>query len=134
MRRLRLLAVPFALAFGPMAAAHAQTIYRCGTTYSQQPCVSGQAVTVAAAQPSREEAARAAAAAKTDAERAEVLRRARIAQEKNAPKAIVMQPVQQPATEVSKPAAKAGVPRGGKLEQFTAVSGKPGKDKGAKRS
>ena len=83
------------------SAAGAQAIYRCGNTYGPQPCEGGAAV-AAPHIPSREEGAKAANAAKVDAKRAEALEKARLVQEKNAPKAIVMGP-KQAASAKAKP-------------------------------
>ena len=89
-----------AAAFGAAAsAAGAQAVYRCGNTYGSQPCEGGTAV-AAPHVPSREEGAKAATAAKVDAKRAEALEKARLAQEKNAPKAILMAPTQAASAKV----------------------------------
>ena len=90
----------FAAACGIAAAtAGAQAVYRCGNSYGPQPCEGG--TTVAAPHvPSREEGARAASAARVDAKRAAELEKARLVQEKNAPKAIVMGP--KPAASATK--------------------------------
>jgi hypothetical protein len=106
----------------------AQTVWRCGNSYSQQPCDGGSAV--AAPQSSTAaEARQAAAATRADAQRAQALEQARLAQEKNAPKAIVIGPVE-PAP---KPVAdkRGAAPKAGKLEQFTATA--PGKSPDKKK-
>ena len=91
-----------AAAFGVATTSMgAPAIHRCGNTYSPQPCEGGGTVAPAHA-PSREEAARATDAAKVDAQRADALEKARLAREKNAPKAIVMGP-KQAASAKAKP-------------------------------
>lgn len=110
------------------AAAGAQPVYRCGSSYSQQPCPGGTAV--AATDPGSGDAARARAAAKVDAQRAAAYEKARLAQEKQAPKAIVMAPPPSQAASAPKVAARpASKPakKGGKPEHFTAVGPKPAK-------
>lgn len=80
--------IPVLLAFSlPWAAA--QTVYRCGSSYSQEPCAGGKAVDVTD-KASAADAARATRGAQVDAQRADAMEKARLAQEKNAPKAIVM--------------------------------------------
>jgi hypothetical protein len=106
-------------------SAQAQTVYRCGSSYSQQPCPGGQPV--AASDPrSPADAARTSGNAAADMKRAEAMEKARLAQEKNAPKAIIIGP-QTPAVADAKPAKDGAKAKGGKLEQFTAVGpAKPG--------
>jgi hypothetical protein len=112
---------------GFVGTAAAQPVYRCGSGYSQQPCAGGTTLTLANDARTPSDAARAAAAARTDAQRADAMEKARLAQEANAPKAIVMASAAQPAPA---PAAKpAKLQKGGKLEQFTAVSPRPPKEK-----
>jgi hypothetical protein len=106
----------------------AQGVYRCGNSYGPQPCEGGSAV-AAPHVASREEAAKAVQAAKVDAKRADTLEKARLVQEKNAPKAIVMGPkaaASAPAKPGGKPAAK-GTPR--KPEEFKATAPAPMKKK-----
>ena len=100
--------------------ADAQQVYRCGSSYSQQPCPGG--TTIAATDPGGD-AARARAAAKVDAQRAAEFEKARLAREKQAPKAIVMAapaPAQAASNAVQKKPAK----KGRKPEYFTAVAPK----------
>jgi hypothetical protein len=117
------------LAASPWAAA--QTVWRCGSTYGQQPCEGGKAIATPAA-PSAAEAARAAGTAKADAKRADEMEKARLAQEKNAPKPIAIGPVEK--AEVKQPAEKEK-PEAGKKKQkakpgdFTAVVPGSGKKK-----
>lgn len=103
----------------------AQQVWRCGNSYSQQPCADGTAV-AAPHQPSAAEAAKAAGAARTDAERADALEKARLVQEKNAPKAVVIAAPQPPGPVADKRPAK-GKPA--KPEHFTAVAPGSGKKK-----
>ena len=105
------------------APAQAQTVYRCGSSYSQQPCPGGQPVAASDAR-TPADAARASGHAAADMKRAEAMEKARLAQEKNAPKAIIIGP-QTPAVADAKPAKDGKKAKAGKLEQFTAVSPKP---------
>lgn len=108
------------LATSPWAAA--QAVWRCGSSYSEQPCAGGNAISTPAT-PSAADAARAAGAAKADAKRADEMEKARLVQEKDAPKAVVIGPAEKP--EVKKVAEKK--PDAGKKKKpatpgdFTAV-------------
>lgn len=85
---LQTLLVPALLAAAlPWAAG--QTVYRCGSSYSQEPCAGGKPVDVTD-KISAADAARSARGARADAQRADAMEKARLAQEKNAPRAIVM--------------------------------------------
>ena len=112
-------------------SAGAQTVWRCGNSYSQQPCTGGTAVTVSEPVTGRPLAT---PVANTDAKLAAEMEKARLAQERNAPKAIVIGPVEAPPVPGS---GKDGTkPKVGKLEQFTAVSpghAKEKKPKGKKK-
>lgn len=118
-----ILAAALALAAG---AGGAQTVWRCGNSYSTQPCTGGTSFEAEAA-PSKAEAVRAEKAVLVDEKRAAVLEKARLAQEKNAPQAIVIAPVEAPkaAPEKKKGKGKAG----GKPETFTASVPGSGKKK-----
>lgn len=105
------------------ASAQAQTVYRCGSSYSQQPCPGGTPVAASDAR-TPADAARATRAAEADARRADAMEKARLAQERDAPRAIIIGP-QTPAVADAKPAKEGAKPKAGKLEQFTAVSPKP---------
>ena len=114
------------------SGAGAQVVYRCGSSYSQQPCEGGMVVdtgdtgNAAHAPPGKEAAA--------DLQRAEAMEKARLAQEKNAPKALIIGGDQSPLREaLAKDGARA---KAGKLEQFTAVSPgtKPAKKKKKKKA
>lgn len=102
MRLNRLLLLVLALAG---AAASAQTVYRCGNSYGTQPCAGGTAVDVGGAR-TPADAARAKEARLEDWKRAEAMEKARLAQEKNAPKALVIGPQEPPAMPEAKPHAK----------------------------
>ena len=110
----------------------AQTVWRCGNSYSQQPCPG--AAPVAAADPrTPAEAARSGSVASADAKRADTMEKARIAQEKNAPKAGVIGP--SPAASHAHAQARDGSPKhSGKADPFTAKTpaqpGEPNKTKG----
>jgi hypothetical protein len=90
------------------AAASAQTVYRCGNSYGSKPCTGGTELDVS----DPHTAADAARASKVSAEewkRAEAMENSRLAQEKNAPKALVIgprEPPPQPPKEHAKPDKK----------------------------
>jgi hypothetical protein len=106
----------------------AQAVYRCGNSYSQAPCEG--ATTVAAPHvATRTEAAQATKAAQVDAKRADAMEKARLAQEKNAPKAIVIGPAQPPLPAASAKRVAATKPH--KPEVFTAIA--PGTAKPKKK-
>jgi len=105
------------------AGSLAQGIWRCGSSYSQQPCTGGSAVAAPLPSPTAAEAAKAMDAARTDAARAEAMEKARLAQEKNAPGAAVIAP-EPPAKPVADQRGKKSKP-----EDFTAVTPGPGKKK-----
>lgn len=92
----------FLLTFLALAAgaASAQTVYRCGSSYGTQPCAGGTAVDVSDTR-TRGDALRASKVASEDWKRAEAMEKARLAQEKNAPKALIIG-----AKEAPKPEAK----------------------------
>ena len=112
-----ILAAALALA---AATGGAQTVWRCGNSYSAQPCAGGSSFEVMPA-PDKAEAERAQKAVQVDAQRAAELEKARLAQEKDAPKAIVIGPVEPPAKQDAAKKAKGK----GKPEAFTAFA--PGK-------
>jgi hypothetical protein len=118
----------------------AQTVYRCGNSYSQQPCPGG--APVAAADPrTPAEAAHSGSVAAADAKRADAMEKARLAQEKNAPKAVVIAP-RAPVPQNAAPTRDGAHAKPGKLDQFTAQTPrqpgegkkKDGKDKAAKKA
>ena len=110
-------------------AAGAQTVWRCGNSYSTQPCAGGSSFDAPPA-PSKADAARAEKAVQVDARRADALEKARLAQEKNAPRAIVIAPVEKPqAAPMEKKKGKAQGKAGAGPETFTASAPAPGKKK-----
>ena len=104
------------------ASAGAQTVWRCGNSYSQLPCAGGAALTLSEPVTGRP-------VANVDARLAAEMEKARLAQERNAPKAIIIGPVEAPPIAGARDGTK---PKAGKLEQFTAVS--PGHPKDKKKS
>ena len=112
-------------AFSPWAAG--QPVYRCGNSYSQQPCAGGTVVNTGdTANPLNMPPGSVAA---SEAVRAEAMEKMRLAQEKNAPKAVIIG--REP--DLSRDAESKAKP--GKIEQFTAVAPghKPEKKKAAKK-
>ncbi|HEX2544269.1 MAG TPA: hypothetical protein VHL79_05295 [Ramlibacter sp.] len=106
--------------------AHGQAVYRCGSSYSQQPCPGGTTVQVDDAR-TPAEAARANSVAAADRKRADAMEKARLAQEKNAPKALVIGPAQAAASApVVKVVARDDKKKkkGKQPEHFTAVAPK----------
>jgi hypothetical protein len=91
-----------------VGSAGAQQVWRCGSSYGSQPCAEGAPVQASDPQDAAG-AARAAAAAKVDARRADALEQARLAREKQAPKAVVMGPAQAAS---GKGSSKAGTGKG----------------------
>lgn len=87
------------------AAASAQTVYRCGNSYGTQPCTGGATVDVGDAH-TPADAARAKQARLEDWKRAEAMEKARLAQEKNAPKALIIGPQEPPPKHEPKPHGK----------------------------
>ena len=83
-----------ALVFAGTCAC-AQTVYRCGSSYSSQPCAGGTALEVTDTR-TPADATRASKVAAEDMKRAEAMEKARLAQEKNAPKALVIGPKEAP--------------------------------------
>jgi hypothetical protein len=123
-RKNLILAAGLALA---ATAAGAQTVWRCGNSYSTQPCAGGTSFEAPPA-PGKAEAARAEKAVLVDEKRAAVLEKARLAQERNAPRAIVITPVEAPKAEPEKKGKEKGKGKGsGKPETFTASVPGPGK-------
>jgi hypothetical protein len=117
------LAIALALA---AASGGAQTVYRCGSSYGQKPCPGGSQVDVSDPVTGRD-TARAGKATQSDMKRADAMAREREAQEKNAPKALVIGPAtpmaanEKPAKGKTKDKAK----KSGENEPVTAVAPKP---------
>lgn len=123
---MKKLAIAFTVAAAALGA-HAQQVWRCGNSYSQQPCPGGATLDVA--DPHRPaDAARVARATKADQQRADALEKARLQQEKQAPRAQVMGAPQAPAS-APQGARKADKKKPGPKEpaHFTAVAPKPAK-------
>ena len=103
-------------------AAAAQAVWRCGNSYGSKPCPGGTQVT-SPDQPPPGAAQGAARVAATDAKLAAEMEKARLAQEKNAPRALIIGG-ETPAKEAPK-AQEKKTPA--KPEYFTAST--PGKKK-----
>jgi hypothetical protein len=125
------LAAPLALACG-IAAAQAQTIYRCGDSYGSQPCAGAKAIATEAPVPTADESQRASAAAQRDARLADALEKERLKQEARPAQVYVSPPPAEAKPEPHKWPEKAGTR---KLDVFTATApgSKPAKnEKGGK--
>ena len=119
MTRNTLIAVLLALAG---AAASGQTVWRCGNTYGTQPCAGGTLVDVGGGTANPTEAKRARQAAADDMKRADALEKARIAQEKEAPKGQVIGPKEAPPEPAKEKKDKKAKPQDPKV--FTATGPK----------
>ena len=119
--------------------AQAQAIYRCGNTYSQQPCADGTLVKVDDA---RSPGAAAAAGAETrrQAKAADAMEKARLHEEAKAAPASVMQttkaePAPEPREKETAEAKKHAKKKTAKKpEYFTAVAPKKPGEKAAKKT
>jgi hypothetical protein len=131
MRRLSTAAVLCIGIAGWAAPAVAQDIYRCGNSYSQQPCPEGRLVAASDTR-SAGQKAQTDQAAKQDAKSAEAMEKARLKEEaKPAPLGILPTKAPEAAQPDKKPVAGAKMK---KPEQFTAVSPKkPGEAAGKKK-
>ncbi len=117
-----------ALAFCGLAAS-AQTVYRCGNSYGTQPCAGGTALDVTD-KPSPADAAHASKVILEETRRADAMEKARLAQEKNAPKAIVIGPREPPPKPEPKEHGKPNKKHkknGQEPEMFTATGPAPAK-------
>ena len=105
--------------------AHGQTVYRCGNSYSQVPCAGATTVQVDDSR-TPADAARAASVAAADRKLADSMEKARLAQEKNAPKALIIGPQVPASAPVVKTAAKPEKKKSGRKqpEHVTAVAPK----------
>ena len=116
--------LPIALlcaATGWMAPAAAEDIYRCGDSYSQQPCAGGKLVAASDTR-SASQKAQTDQATKRDAKSADAMERARLKEEgKPAPVGMPLAKPQEVAQETKKPVA---VDKAKKPAHFTAVSPK----------
>ncbi|WP_427913718.1 hypothetical protein ACPWT1_01775 [Ramlibacter sp. MMS24-I3-19] len=99
-------------------AVHAQAIYRCGDSYSQQPCAGGRQLEPGAPPPSAADRSQAAAHVARDARLADTLERDRTRREAQAGQASVVLPSPEPEQfEPHKSPEKAATR---KLDMFTA--------------
>jgi hypothetical protein len=124
MRKISTAALFCIAAAGWAAPAAAQEVYRCGNSYSQQPCAGGKLVAASDTRSSGQKA-QTDQAAQRDAKSAAEMEKARLKEEaKPAPVGLPPAKAQEVAEPVKKPGA-AGKMK--KPEQFTAVSPrKPG--------
>ncbi|MES2939955.1 MAG: hypothetical protein V4864_19920 [Pseudomonadota bacterium] len=106
-------------------AASAQTVYRCGNSYSQKPCAGGTAVDAADPR-SAAQAADTTAAAKRNAQAADALEKERLAQGRQAAPPVIVPRPQASASQPEPPhIIKGKKPKGGaKSKQATAVTQK----------
>jgi hypothetical protein len=126
----RTLILAAALAAAPWAQA--QTVWRCGNSYGQQPCAGGAPVAASDAR-TPSQSAGSARVARDDWALAERLRRERLAQEKDAPRALVIGGA--PVAPASAPKAgkkKAAKKKAVSAEPFTALGPAPVKAKKTK--
>lgn len=115
---------------GWMAPAAAQNVYRCGASYSQQPCDGGKLVAASDSRSASQKAQSDQATQRT-AKAAEAMERARLKEEGKPAQAVTpaTQPVEVAAPE-KKPTAKGKTK---KPETFTAVSPRKPGDTAAKK-
>jgi hypothetical protein len=102
--------------------AAAQGVYRCGDSYSQQPCPGGTMVQ-AVQTPSNAEQTRAREAAQRDAKAADAMEKARLKEEAKPASVYIPPEKSEPATEPDKPV----MTKPKKPQYFTAVA--PGEKK-----
>ena len=101
----------------------AQSVYRCGSTYSQAPCTGGQVIDTSETLQTQQKG-KGPTAAERDAKAAAALEKERLSQDARAAPAYIAHP-SAPAAQPRKGIAK---PR--KLEQFTAIApARPGDEK-----
>ena len=110
------IAAPLALACG-IAAAQAQTVYRCGNSYGSQPCAGAQAIATEAPVPTEAERKQAAANAQRDTRLADSLEKERLQQEARPAQLYVPPPKFDPGSEPYKTPEKKATR---KLDVFTA--------------
>jgi hypothetical protein len=109
-------------------AAGAQTVWRCGNSYSQQPCPGGNVVSTADAR-TPAEAQRASSVAQADMKLADKMEKERLAREKNAPKALVIGGIPAPAPAPVAGSGKDKAEKSGAPQVFRAVSPRPAGDR-----
>jgi hypothetical protein len=132
-RRLITLALLLAATLLCLPWAHAQTVYRCGSSYSQQPCPDAKPVDVSDSR-SREQKAQSDAAVRHDKQAADSLEKSRLKQEELAARS------QSAGNSASGPHKRAAAPeppnsaqrKHKKPEYFTARNPPP--DKKAKKT
>lgn len=117
-------------ALAALQGAHAQTVWRCGSSYSQQPCAGGAPVAASDARTPADRA-RAADVARNDWALADRLQKERLAQEKNAGKALVIGPAPAPAAAAS--AAHKGKKKAKETKDFAAIDPATVKHRKAKK-
>jgi hypothetical protein len=113
----------FALVFA-FATAHGQTVYRCGSEYSQKPCADARTLTPEAA-PSAAEAKQASEQAKRNAKLANEMEKQRLAEEKKVAGPQMVVTGVKPAASAASQARKAKK----KEPDFKAVAPPPKKPK-----
>ena len=99
---LKAVLLALSLAAGALCAS-AQTVYRCGNSYGAQPCAGGTTLDVTD-RSTPADAARASKAAAQDMKRAEAMEKARLAADRNAPKALVIGPKEAASAPPREPA------------------------------
>jgi hypothetical protein len=122
----------FALVLVAALPAAAQAVYRCGNTYSQQPCPGGSAVDAAAKAPGAKEQATAREETKREAKAADAMEKARLKEEAR-PAQVYIAPAKAQAPAVE---GKPVMTKPKKPDYFTAVAPgtKPAKKKAKKAS
>ncbi len=127
MTRILVLAMFLIAAHAHPVRAYAQNVYKCGETYSQQPCAGGKAVAVDDAR-SELQKSQSGAAARRDAKTADAMEKARVKQESQPAQAYIPPAKAQPQPE-QKPERKARKSKKKKPEYFTAVAPRQPGDK-----
>ncbi|MBI2772708.1 MAG: hypothetical protein HYX47_24035 [Burkholderiales bacterium] len=131
MTKTPLVTIIFIALSAALAPAAAQNTYRCGDTYSQQPCVGGKVVAVEDARTGAQKT-QSEAAARRDAKSADALGKERLTQEGTAAKSGPAQPVVASAPQQA--ASKPVMVKPKKPPYFTAVAPlKPGEKKPARK-
>jgi hypothetical protein len=123
------LTTAFALLVLAALPAAGQGVYRCGNTYSQQPCAGGSPVDAAAAAPdAKERAAAAREETQREAKAADAMEKARLKEEARPAPAYIPPPKVQPVAADEKPV----ITKPKKPAYFTAVA--PGTKPAAKKA
>ena len=129
-KRLAIAAAVSACLFPGLAAS--QNIYRCGDTYSQQPCAGGKVVQTDDAR-SASQRADTTQASQRDAKAADAMEKARLKEEAKAAPANVLQPVVKGPEAGEKNAPVMVTPKN--VPHFTAIAPKkPGEPKPTTRT